>query len=273
MIQFSAYMFFFCGRALSEVRSDCFVASVPNGDEPIFELVKKLDDISRNKAKKALGFMEIEFRKIGLIITAETAKELAEDLDKPSAMRNYQWLINQVESLEKLADKELSGKYFLYIPPEKAKFWPTMKKMDLFGKEVAAKFPSASFDIGNSGVCLATQMGTASVFHLMRVLEIGLTALGNVFGVSMQNTNWAPAIDQIESKIRDMHKDPIWRAKPDCKEQQHFYAQSASHFSILKDAWRNHAMHVRGKYTEDEAERIFETVKAFMRKLAERLKE
>jgi hypothetical protein len=32
-------------------------------------------------------------------------------------------------------------------------------------------------------------------------------------------------------------------------------------------------MHARGKYTEEEAERIFETVKAFMQKLAERLSE
>jgi hypothetical protein len=32
-------------------------------------------------------------------------------------------------------------------------------------------------------------------------------------------------------------------------------------------------MHVRGKYTEDEAERVFESVKGFMRKLAERLSE
>jgi hypothetical protein len=32
-------------------------------------------------------------------------------------------------------------------------------------------------------------------------------------------------------------------------------------------------MHVRGKYTEEEAARIFESVKAFMQKLATRLHE
>lgn len=105
----------------------------------------------------------------------------------------------------------------------------------------------------------------------MRVLEIGLATLGTVFGVSLSHTNWAPAIERIESKVREMHKDPTWKVQPDCKEQQEFYAQAASHFVILKDAWRNHTTHVRGKYTEDEAERIFETVKAFMQKLAERL--
>jgi len=112
---------------------------------------------------------------------------------------------------------------------------------------------------------------TACVFHLMRVLEIGLTALGDTFGVSLSHTNWAPAIEQIESKIREMHKDPSWRTMPDCKEQQEFYAQTASHFGILKDAWRNYTAHARGKYDEQEAFDILSNVRAFMKKLAARL--
>jgi hypothetical protein len=107
----------------------------------------------------------------------------------------------------------------------------------------------------------------------MRVLEIGLSVLGAEFGVSLAHTNWAPAIEQIESKIREMHKDPTWKALPDCKEQQEYYAQAASHFGILKDAWRNYTMHARGFYTEEQAERIFENVKGFMQKLGERLSE
>jgi hypothetical protein len=56
-------------------------------------------------------------------------------------------------------------------------------------------------------------------------------------------------------------------------EQQEFYAQATSYLALTKDAWRNHAMHVRGKNTQDEAELIFESVKAFMQKLATRLHE
>lgn len=107
----------------------------------------------------------------------------------------------------------------------------------------------------------------------MRVLEIGLSALGNVFGVSLAHTSWGPAIDQIESKIHEMHKDPTWKARPDCKEQQEFYAQAASHFGVLKDAWRNHTAHARGKYDEGEAESILRNVCGFMQKLATRLHE
>jgi hypothetical protein len=268
-------MFFFCGRALREIKMDCFIGSIPgNGEEKIFALPTPIDNVARRKALKGLRHVEAEFRKVGLGITADMAKDVVDSLETPGPRpQNYQWLVDQVTTIEKVADKELNGKFFLYIPAERAKFWPTMDRQNIFGDEVASKFPSASFDIGNSGVCLATMTATAAVFHLMRVLEVGLASLGKVFGVSLQHTNWAPAIDQIESKIRDMHKDPVWKALPGYKEQQHFYAQAASHFGIFKDAWRNHTMHARGKYTEEEAERIFETVKAFMQKLAERLSE
>ena len=148
-----------------------------------------------------------------------------------------------------------------------------MSDQRVFGKAVGDAFPSATYDIAESGACLALDRGTACVFHLMRVLEIGLTVLGAKFGVSLAHTNWAPAIEEIESKIRNMHKDPAWKALPDCKEQQEFYAQAASHFGILKDAWRNHTMHKRGFYTEEQAEHLFLNIKGFMQKLSERLSE
>lgn len=102
----------------------------------------------------------------------------------------------------------------------------------------------------------------------MRVLEIGLTSFGAVFGVSLAHTNWEPAIREIESNIREMHKDPKWKSLPDCKDKQEKYSQAASHFAVVKDAWRNYTMHARGNYGDNEAEMIFLNVKAFMQKLA-----
>jgi hypothetical protein len=93
--------------------------------------------------------------------------------------------------------------------------------------------------------------------------------LGAKFGISLSHTNWGQAIDQIESKIREMPKDPTWKVLPTCKELQEQYAQAASTFGVFKDGWRNHTMHARGKYTEGEAELIYMNVKAFMSKIAE----
>ena len=64
-----------------------------------------------------------------------------------------------------------------------------------------------------------------------------------------------------------MHKDPVWKTRPDFKDQQEFYAQAASGFGIIKDAWRNYTMHTRGKYDEQEAIDILVCVRAFRQKL------
>ena len=68
-----------------------------------------------------------------------------------------------------------------------------------------------------------------------------------------------------------MGSDPA--KPPDWKGLQEFYAQAASFLGITKDAWRNYTAHARGKYTEEEASQILGNVRAFMQKLATRLKE
>src|SRR5262249_37665302 len=111
-----------------------------------------------------------------------------------------------------------------------------------WGEKVAASFPSASYDISEAGKCLALRRSTACVMHLMRVLEVGLAVMGKPFGVSADRQNWQNVIDQIQSKIRSMNQQShgtTW------KTDQEFYSGAAYHFQMLKDGWRNHAMHVR----------------------------
>ena len=274
MLNFSAWNFFWCGYTLQLIEQDCLVGSITvPGDTPIFALPRDLDDKARNKALPKLKRVAAEFDAIGLRITAETTLEVVAELEESSHRHNFQWLIDQVGAIQRLSKKEIEGKAFFYVPAERMKFFPRLNNPHIFGSAVGNAFPGAMQDIGESGICLALDRGSSCVFHLMRVLEIGLTVLGAKFSVSLAHTNWAPAIEEIESKIRDMHKDPAWKALPDCKLQQEFYAQAATHFGILKDAWRNYTMHVRGFYTEEQAERIFENVKGFMQKLAERLSE
>lgn len=272
MLQFSAYKFFWSGRYLREIKSDCLIGSLPENGK-LLNLSRALDDIARKKACELLGHVVDEFQKIGLQITADTVKELSEELETPAPTQNFQWLIDRIDAIEKLADKELRGKLFLYIPAEQAKYWPTEKRQFPFGETVANKFPSTNFDAGNSGHALAVKLPTAAVFHLMRVLETGLSVLAKQFGVSTDRTNWQNIIEQVESKIRNMPNDPTWKAMPDWKDKQEFFSNAASGFAIFKYAWRNHTMHVREVYDDDQAELIFLTVRSFMQKLAERMAE
>jgi hypothetical protein len=57
---------------------------------------------------------------------------------------------------------------------------------DGFGKEVSGAFPSAEYDIREAGNSLALSRATACVFHAMRVLEHGLCALADQFGVPVR---------------------------------------------------------------------------------------
>jgi hypothetical protein len=274
MESFSAEIVFWAGWRLQSIKMDCLLGGL-DGETPLIPIASlhvPLEERTRDKAIKSLTLVQVECAKIGLRITAETISDVLKGLND-SDRTTYQWLLDAIGNLQKLMQKEMRGKVFLYITPEKAKFFPTKMNPYPLSEQVFNSFPSATYDTNEAAWSLATSRSTAAVFHLMRILEIGLAAIGKVFGVSLAHTNWAPALDQIESKIRDMHKDPAWKAVADCKEQQEFYAQAASHLGILKDAWRNHTMHVRRKYTEEEAEQIFSNVKSFMQKLAEKLSE
>lgn len=264
MEQFSAKKFYQAGRLLERVRAEhgrwrvTPVASEGNQrltPEQIVGLHDFMDAIKE------------PLEGLGLRMSCEQVTHIALNCD---SFTNHQ-AAEQLENLDRMIRWEMEGHLFFFVTPDEAGLYK--QDQPLFGPEVRDHFGSASFDIAESGKCLAMSRGTACVFHLMRVLEIGLTALGKVFGVSLAHTNWQPAISDIEKQVRNMHADPTWKAIPDYREQQEYYAQVASHIGLLKDAWRNYTMHVRGKYTEEEAKTILESVKVFMQKLAERLQE
>jgi len=255
------------------MKTDCLLNWGPGRQpHPIALMHEPIDEKTGSNALQRLEHVQEECRKIDLEISASTASEVLERI-KSGERVSFDWLLHQIDQIQKLMQKEMGGKVFLYIPRGRVRFFPLMNAPHLFGEKVSVAFPSASYDISEAGACLGLVRPTASVFHLMRVLEAGLSALGKVFGVSLEHTNWGHALDQIESKIRNMRMDPSWKAVSGYREQQEYYAQAASHLGILKDAWRNYTMHSHGECTLDEAEQIFDNVKSFMRKLAERLNE
>ena len=192
---------------------------------------------------------------------------------EPTAIdRGVQSVVNNIE-------KELSLRTFYTIALDKADYLQAFTP-DSGNNPVESKwepifkaFPSTSFDAKEAFKCFALGRNTACVFHLMRVLELGLKPLGAIFEVSLEHTNWQPAIGAIEKEIRKMPADQKWKILPDCKEQHEFFSQAASNFSVLKDAWRNYTAHARGKYDEQEASDILMSVRAFMAKLSNRFTE
>ena len=105
----------------------------------------------------------------------------------------------------------------------------------------------------------------------MRALEVALESLANALGLSLANQNWNTILNDIENEIRSRTKathGSTWKDK-----DEPFFAEAATHFRFIKNGWRNHTMHRKDKYTDEEAEAIYESVRSFMRHLSERLSE
>ena len=177
-------------------------------------------------------------------------------------------LVNKYcEQLRETVAHELQGRAIYYI----SNHVDLLSDSSLFGDEVDEAFPSARYDISEAGRCLALRRTTACVLHLMRALETGLSSLSAELGVSMPRKSWEMILNKLQREIEARSKNPPdekWKA-----EDEQFFSQAATHFRMIKDAWRNHAMHGRDKYTEEEAEGIYRSVHSFMRHLSERLSE
>ena len=167
---------------------------------------------------------------------------------------------------ERVAD-ELKGKAFYYVSDHVE----LLSDSPLFGDKVEEAFPSARYDISEAGRCLALRRSTACVLHLMRALELGLASLATALEVGHADRNWQAIIECIEKQIglRNKHTHgPKWK-----DEDEPFFSGAVFHFQLVKNAWRNPTMHAKSKYTEEEAEEIYDGARSFMRHLSERLSE
>jgi hypothetical protein len=159
---------------------------------------------------------------------------------------------------------ELNAITFLYLPLSRQQFYVGDDASAApFGGQVLSAFPSAALDMREASNAFALERWPATVFHLMRVLEFGLAALGDRFGVNVERSTWHTAIEAIEGKIRKI--DPS--AGADWKQQQKDFSDAATQFMFFKDAWRNHVMHVRDTYDEGRTASIWQHVSEFMNKL------
>lgn len=158
----------------------------------------------------------------------------------------------------------------MYMPRNEAEYF---NNQELFGEVVNQKFPKAVEDIKEAGNCYATGNNTACVFHLMRVVEHGLRALAKrlkvKFKSSIELETWESIIKAIESEIHKIITQPKSRKRADDLE---FYSGAAAQFRYFKDAWRNHVMHTRTSYDENQAMSVMAHVREFMQHLAIRLK-
>lgn len=165
---------------------------------------------------------------------------------------------------------------FAYIPPNRSRYFGQDK---LFGDGVFKSFRSARDDIREAGNCFATGAYTASVFHLMRAVEISLRVLADDLEIQFPDggpeyQEWSTIIENIKAKARERCDNIQGENKKSRRsEAREFYNGITGELLAFKDAWRNHVMHTRYSYDEPMTLSIMNHVREFMQRLSKRLKE
>jgi hypothetical protein len=142
-----------------------------------------------------------------------------------------------------------------------------------WGNDTCSNFKSAITDIKDASKCLTFDQGTACVFHLMRVMEVGLRALGKSLNDPRLDPKTNPSWENILKRCDDELKQPYNKRSPEWQTDPEFFNEATANLRAVKDAWRNPTMHVEKDYDYDEAFHVWTTARSFMRHLATKLHE
>ncbi len=218
----------------------------PSYTEPLGQL--------REVYKRSAQKLHDEAVKLQLKTSWRTLDRMLKSLGEESC--TIRELADDVEELQgRLVDELVYTKCFV--------LWGRSEELylakHLFGEKVSEQFPTTQIDIEEAGKCLALDRATACVFHLMRVLEMGLQALATDLGITKIERNWHQLLQDVEARIRDLP-----RKTEEEKNRLADRSAATAHLRNVKDAWRNDVMHPRDVYTVEQATDIFNHTKALM---------
>lgn len=181
---------------------------------------------------------------------------------------NHKELSDQFGVLVDRITDELDQKPCYLIAAERVKFY---NGRHLFGEDVDRAFPSAMLDIEEAGKCYAVGRGTACVFHLMRVMEVGLRALATSLNDVSLDPKTNPTWERILSRGDKELQKPLKDRAEEWRVDDLFFSTATANLRAVKDAWRNSTMHVEISYDDERAFDVWNAVRAFMRHLARKL--
>ena len=225
-----------------------------------------LNEAQAGPWREAFTTIQQRCEEAGLYYSAQHAGRLIDLFSQTTV--NLRQLEYECDCLNNLIKDEMtSSSIFFEIELDEKHF---VVDRHLFGEGVTKAFPSAVVDIEEAGKCLAFERNTACVFHLMRVMEVGLRVLGDTLKLPPStNRTW----DNILGKCDKEQAKPYAEQAPEWQTNGTFLAEATAMLRSVKDAWRNPTMHVEKVYTKEQAQDIWNAVKGLMRQLSTNLKE
>ena len=241
------------------------------GPEELFHKDAKLTQDDRTWLKPRLAAITDHLQTLG----ADVTMLCVHDAERKIVYEWTDWgkVKELLDDITKTLRRELSLKIVLALQPNEASYFSP--KISLFGQPFEDKFKTdGAFELDEAAKCLALSRPTAAVFHLMRILEIGIASLSSCVGIpdpiKPAERNWGVFL----KKIKEDGIEKKWPTTADRMSGDGLLFEGL-HASLdaVKNPWRNEIMHVSGKYTDDEAKHIFIAVEGFMKKLSVRMDE
>ena len=197
-------------------------------------------------------------------------------LPKEIPLPSFETIYSELRKLIEKANREMDAIRLAAIYDENARFF---EQDDLFGKEIKDSASSQlNAEIKTAGNCLAADLYTAAVFHLMRVAEHGLHALAKHIlpawnkPFPLEFSEWQDVLQAIDTELENQKKHAQQLTRGSAKDQElEFYDGLLKSIAYFKDAYRNPVSHLRGNYDRTKALVVFDEVKGFMQRLAKKV--
>ena len=130
--------------------------------------------------------------------TADPVRPDAYQIPKHIPLTDFPSIYKALVSIRTKLHEELDSIRFALIEPSKVQFFV---RDDLFGKAFHDAAPAdISAEIKAAGNCLALDLNTAAVFHLMRTAELGLRKLAKRLGARLKHpldfADWGRVIEE-----------------------------------------------------------------------------
>lgn len=231
-------------------------------------LVESIEGELEANAPQALGRAASQLKELGLRLGLlgfphlERRTQRVFDLWKEKSL-TLEVALHESREVRRAFLEELDAHLYFVVPAGDRDLY---EKPPL-NRATASAFPAADEELQLAGKCLALDQQTAAVFHAMRALEVGLSAFARQLEVPPpERPMWGPIIDRIEAAINSARQA---RLTSERRALLDTYADAATHFRFLKDAWRNHTMHQRQNYDRARSQNILQHVSQFLEQLAE----
>jgi len=188
---------------------------------------------------------------------------------KPDNLISWAEIARQMLALLEAFEDDTKLLYLYAYPKEKGRLF--VKAKSDWAATIKA-FPALTDDIEKAIDLYALGHNLACVFHLMRIMEVGVQRFGKRLGVSLTklsanrltDLNWHQILDAINPKLKAI--DQTTKAG---KAKHERLSAIQSYLYGVKDAWRNPTMHPRkAGYTDAEAVNLINHARSFMNELA-----